>query len=226
MVSLGDGAKIQEYIEKQIASGDLSCGGKLPTERALAEQFALSRSTVRSALKELERNGKIVRLVGRGTFVNQVAALPERHGGHNHDVLDASPAEVMDVRLILEPSVAELFVTRASGTDLQYLETCISRSEATSDLQEFEKWDTALHSAIVSAVKNEFLKKLFGYIDSARRQAEWGKLKRASLTEQRREMYQNEHRRIVDALKERDGPLARKLVEEHLRHVRRNLLGY
>lgn len=215
---------VRDYLEAQIISGELAPGDKLPTERALAERFGIARNTVRSVLKALEEQGKIVRLIGRGTFVSG----PQRglHGLDRDVRLDASPAEVMEVRLMLEPAVAEAVVTRASGADLAHIETCLERAEAAHGWQEFEKWDSALHASMVRSTRNQFLIRIFERIDYVRSQAEWGKLKRRSLTEERRRAYQKEHRQIVEALRERDAALARELVVKHLRHVRRNLLGY
>ncbi|MFB4202546.1 MULTISPECIES: FadR/GntR family transcriptional regulator [Arhodomonas] len=215
---------VQAYLEERIASGELAPGDKLPTERALVEQFGLSRNTVRGVLRDLEASGKIIRFIGRGTFVTgrqPKDRVPDVPAG-----ADASPAEVMEVRLMLEPAVAEALVTRASGADLAYMRTCLERAEAARDWRDFEKWDAALHAAMVRATRNQFLIEIFERIDEARSQAEWGKLKRASLTEERRLGYQHEHREIVGALQERDGQLARELTEKHLLHVRRNLLGY
>lgn len=217
-------AAVQDYLEAQIASGALAPGDKLPTERALAEQFGLSRNTVRGVLKVLEERGKITRMIGRGTFVT--GRQPRIPSATTVIGSDASPAEVMEVRLMLEPAVAEVLVTRANGSDLAYMEKCLERAEAAQDWHDFETWDAALHATMVRATRNQFLNDLFERIDEARSQAEWGKLKQASLTERRRHAYQREHRAIVNALKERDASLARGLVEKHLLHVRRNLLGY
>lgn len=215
---------VRAYLEAQIASGALAPGDQLPTERALAEAFNIARNTVRSVLKTLEEQGMIVRLIGRGTFVAD--HLPKDHDPDMDISLDASPTEVMEVRLMLEPAVAEAVVTRASGADLMHLENCLERAEAADDWQGFEKWDAALHAGMVRATRNQFLSEIFTRIDHVRSQAEWGKLKRLSLTDARRQAYQIEHRRIVEALRERDAGLARERVLKHLLHVRRNLLGY
>lgn len=55
---------LTEKIENEYAPGDL-----LPSERELSERYGLSRTTVRMALQELERDGLVVRKHGRGTFV-------------------------------------------------------------------------------------------------------------------------------------------------------------
>ena len=63
-------------------------------------------------------------------------------------------------------------------------------------------------------------------IVDAEKQAEWGKLKDRIVTPERRIQYQEEHRNIVRALKERDAERARAFIIAHLQHARRNLFGF
>ncbi len=62
--------KIKETIQRRIESGELVPGAPLPSERTLAEQYGLSRMTVRQALSELVAAGALYREQGRGTFVS------------------------------------------------------------------------------------------------------------------------------------------------------------
>lgn len=62
---------VRDELVKQITSAQYQPGDPLPSERKLAEQFAVSRPTVREALSILEKEGYIVRRVGVGTFVSQ-----------------------------------------------------------------------------------------------------------------------------------------------------------
>ncbi len=63
--------QIEETIRQSIERGDLQTGGQLPTEAELCRQFGVSRSTIRTALKSLEKDGLITRTRGRGTFVRE-----------------------------------------------------------------------------------------------------------------------------------------------------------
>jgi GntR family transcriptional regulator len=62
--------KIKDMIQHKIESGELVPGAPLPSERALAAQYGLSRMTVRQALSELVAAGSLYREQGRGTFVS------------------------------------------------------------------------------------------------------------------------------------------------------------
>lgn len=58
-----------EWFEEQISTGELKPGDRLPPERKLGEQFGISRTAVREALRSLAARGLIESHVGRGTFV-------------------------------------------------------------------------------------------------------------------------------------------------------------
>ena len=63
--------QLKELLAERIARGEWQPGDMLPTEEQLQEQYEISRTTVRQALKELEVEGRISRQRGRGTFVSR-----------------------------------------------------------------------------------------------------------------------------------------------------------
>ncbi|MBN2296604.1 MAG: winged helix-turn-helix transcriptional regulator, partial [Pirellulales bacterium] len=65
--------KLKQYLVQQVTSGGLKPGQALPSEQRLAESTRVARNTVRQALSELEEDGLIRRVPGRGTFVNDDA---------------------------------------------------------------------------------------------------------------------------------------------------------
>src|SRR3712207_9240410 len=67
--------KIYHFIKQQIDSGQLQAGDRLPTEKALSEQFSVSRITSKRALVELEQEGLITRSRGKGSFVTEGPAI-------------------------------------------------------------------------------------------------------------------------------------------------------
>jgi DNA-binding FadR family transcriptional regulator len=218
-----DGAqRIREFILAGAADGSLAAGNRLPTERELAKRFSVPRNAVRRTLAQLEAEGSITRHVGRGTFLAGRAPVPGRPDGVAH----TSPAELMEARLRIEPALAELVATNATPADFERMETCLERAERASSLDEFEMWDAALHEALAQATHNRFVIRVLDMVTAARQQAEWGKLKNRIVTPERRIRYQEEHREIVQALRERDAERARAAIMAHLQHARRNLFGY
>lgn len=211
--------KINAYINEQIASGAWGPGHRLPTDRQLAARFSVARNTVRRTLEQLEQENLIVRHVGRGSFVAGETRRPvDGHG-------DSSPSDVMELRLLIEPQMAELIVLRATARDVETLEECIAKSEAARSHHEYEKWDETLHRTLAQCTKNNGLVALMESINAQRNQAAWINLKKRTLTRGVREVYQRQHRAIVDAVKNRDRKLTQQTITEHLLEVRRNLLG-
>lgn len=217
--------QVREFIINAAADGTLAPGGRLPTERELARRFTVPRNAVRKMLAQLEAEGMITRHVGRGTFL-AASAEPGASGFPTESVAHTSPAELMEARLRIEPALAELVVTNATTADFERMESCLDKSERATTLDEFELWDAALHQALATATHNRFVIRVLDMVTAIRRQSEWGKLKDRIVTPERRVKYQQEHRDIVAALKDRDAERARNSILEHLRHARRNLFGF
>jgi DNA-binding FadR family transcriptional regulator len=223
------GQQVRQWLLDMLTSGRYAAGSKLPTERAVAERLAVPRSAVRNALAALEAEGMVVRLIGSGTFVAEpTGAAPAGTSGMHGALLtvgDASPTEIMDARLLIEPRIAALAVAHATLSDFERMEVCNRNAEHSDDFTAFEHWDAALHQSIAEATHNRLIVSLYTAITRTRDQADWGELKRRSLTAERRNHYREDHRRIVAALRARDAQSAETALLDHLRRVRQNLLG-
>lgn len=219
--------QLKEFLLQNLRSGRWSPGERLPTERELGDSFQLGRSAVRRVLAGLKQKGLIDQTVGSGTYVssNMRQALSGLAPDQAAGAQPVSPAELMEARLLIEPSVVELIVRNATAGDFTRLQECCEQGEQADTLQQFEYWDAALHQALAAAAHNSFVLQMFEAMTRARQQDDWGQLKRRSLTDERRLAYQREHRALVAALQDRDAELARERVLDHLLHVRRNLLG-
>jgi len=217
--------RIREFILASAADGSHAAGNRLPTERELAKRFSVTRNAVRRTLAQLEAEGSITRHVGRGTFLAGRAAPPGAAVAQD-SISHTSPAELMEARLRVEPALAELICTNATPADFERMEMCLERAERAPTLDEFELWDAALHEALAEATHNRFVIHVLDMVSAVRQQAEWGKLKNRIVTPERRIRYQEEHREIVQALRERDAERARAAIVAHLQHARRNLFGY
>src|SRR5688500_4686304 len=216
--------RVRDFIVNAASDGTLAPGARLPTERELAKRFSVPRNAVRRTLAQLEAEGAITRHVGRGTFLAGSAATGSELDAHG--IQQTSPAELMEARLRIEPALAELIVTNATPADFERMALCIDKAETASTLDEFERWDAALHQALATATHNRFVIRVLDMVAAVRDQAEWGKLKDRIVTPERRLKYQEEHRAIVRALKARDADCARASIVAHLQHARRNLFDY
>jgi len=212
-----------------LRTGKWAPGSRLPTERSLCADFGVSRSALRRVLQELRDQGLIVQKVGSGTYVSDtpsgIAPGLVAAAGKLLAIPSASPAGIMEARLLLEPMIVELIVNNATLADFERLEACCARSETADTLEEFEHWDNALHEHLALATHNALFVSVFRLLAEVRNSGEWGFLKKKIVTPERRREYEAEHRRIVEALKHRDADTARREIFEHIVHARTNLLG-
>ena len=215
----------------------LGPGGRLPTERQLAKDLDVTRSSVRYALGIMEADGHISREVGRGTYLRVPAAVAEqglyRAQVAVPDVVGTdvgagapaeqhgafAPADVMMVRRLLEPPAMPLAVAWATAADFNEMDRCLAGGDRAASYDEFERWDLALHRSIIAATHSPLLSTLYSSIEAARHGHMWGDLKRRSASAERRTTYQADHHQIVAALKARDAPEAVKAMRNHLARV-------
>lgn len=233
-------------FERNIGNGAWLPGTKLPTERELEEEFGVPRNKLRKILKRLEADGKITRHVGRGSFVTGLspassvmlkarsAALADssyaalREEDFTEAALrlqDASPDDIMEVRMIVEPAAAELAAIRATPADLIVIEQCNETSKKAESMKEFEYWDGQLHLEIVRAAKNELLSSLYDGIDKARLLPNWQKMKHRDVSAGSWQHCRDDHSALVAAILDRDPERAREVAVHHLLSVRRNFFG-
>jgi DNA-binding FadR family transcriptional regulator len=199
-------------------------GQRIPTERELSAEFGLARNTIRRALKSLEDEGVIVRDVGRGTFVAEAEPRAQATDLATR-IQNASPTEVMEVRLMIEPRAAELCAIRANGAELDAMSECLRRSEEVKSIVEFEMWDGLFHQALVAACHNQLLIDIYDAINTVRQKADWAKLKERVMTPARRQSTHAQHRKIMAALRARDAAGAAVEMTKHLQDVKRSIIG-
>jgi len=208
-------ADVAASISESIAAGDFS-EGRLPTERELAEKYQVSRSGIRKALASIEREGLIVRSVGRGTFV--AGSSPELFSENQLD--DISPADMNVARLLFEPAVAERAALQATASDLAEINRCLEQSER-ADSKTFDFWDASLHMSIAKATHNNFIVLTYQALNSVRQSVAWSHVKQFAMVPRRLEVSMGAHRRIVESIARRDGLAARAAMQDHIEQVGR-----
>jgi DNA-binding FadR family transcriptional regulator len=209
-------APIAELLEAELDAARQRPTGRLAPERDLASRTGLSRSAVRRWLDELERAGRVSRHVGRGTFV-----LPTDPAAH----LQTSPAEILAVRMLLEPQMLALAVANATGHDIAEMRRWLTLGEAAESYDEFERCDSRLHAAVAASTHNGLLIRLFEVVNDSRDHPLWGSAKRRTFTPERRHEYERDHRALVDAIDDRDAEAAAAVMRRHLQRIRGALLG-
>jgi DNA-binding FadR family transcriptional regulator len=212
------GKRLRSCLENAIVSGPLSVGMQFPTEREIAEHFNLSRAAVRSALKQLEQNGLIVREVGRGTFVADKTKFIFQ------PLLQVSPGDLVEMRLAIEPGIASLVVYNATREDLARMEAALAKGRMVAGWIEAERNDTEFHDAFYWASHNSGVRQIAKNIREARNSEIWQRLKESSFNLEQWAIYQTEHSRIFERLAARDAAGVKKEIIQHLYGVQKQML--
>lgn len=214
---------IASALRKRISSGEWAELGRMPPERDLASEFGVARNTIRRAVGLLEEEGTVVRQSGRGTFLqaeqrDTLAQAVARMEG-------ASPADMMEIRLLLEPSAAQFAATNASISELNLVRDAHQSAIESADMPTFEHWDAEFHNRIFACSRNDFLKEIHNVMRILRNQSPWFEMKKRTFSEERRLKYCDEHAAILEALMQRNPEGARSAMLAHLQTVQKNLLG-
>lgn len=209
-------------LRRRIDDGEWRADGALPPERQLAEELGVARNTVRSAVALLREEGSLVSEVGRGTFL---ASREDRSfAGIMKRMRGASPADMMEVRLMLEPMAAAMAATGGSISEVDAIAAAHQSAGATSDPVEFEELDTAFHQCIFACTGNELLNEMHNVLCRLRSQPQWHTMKQRAATPERLHLYCVQHESILVALRRRDPEAAKTAMTEHLTTVQGNLL--
>ena len=195
---------------------------RLPPERDLARQLAVSRMALRVGLERLEAEGRIWRHVGQGTFVGARPEMPPTR--LSFITANTSPAEVLEARLAIEPQIARMAALRASGLQISDMAVLIQKGGAAADPATWELWDGQFHRALCLATGNRLLLSIFDSFNAMRRQKTWSRLRQAVLTPERRRRYAEQHQHILDAVSSRDAVQSELAMRTHVEEVARSLL--
>jgi len=211
-------------LQRRLENGEWRPGDRMPNERALASEYGVARNTVRKILARMEVDGLIERQVGRGTIVL------DRPDSQFTDILDhfldASPIDILNLRIFIEPYCAEAAARNASSTELEAILEAAAKCTEATDLVRYEHWDSQFHKRIHQAAHNTFLTDFFDLLSIIRYQAPMMEIRRRSFTEDRRLAYGREHEEIVGALRNWDGKAAARAMRDHLLSRRRNYFGH
>ena len=207
-------------LRRQILEGDYGFEERLPAERNLAEEFGVSRGTIRSVLQILEQQHLVTRQIGSGTYVSH------RESANQQEIASVtSPLEMVELRIALEPQLVRLAIANASLRDLEELHEALLQCEACNgDSETFARADTAFHMALAHCSKNKLMYWVYDRISEVRRHSQWGRMKSKLLTPERMDYYNRQHRALYEAITARDTLRAVKLIKDHLYGVQDDLL--
>ena len=153
-------AQIRDRILDRIRSGELEPGARVPSERALSEQFRVARTSVREAMQGLLSLGVIER---RGNRSYVAERLPDVSFDHVDDRKEYV-RQLFETRRALELPIMELAADRASEAQRAEIVELAGRFRDGMPLEEFRELDRAFHSAIANACGNPLLVELYGKV--------------------------------------------------------------
>src|SRR6059058_322655 len=207
---------IAEQIRTAILSGRLKAGDRLSPERELAEQFGVSRVTVRDALRSLEAMGLIAVKVGArgGAFVTAPTGSKVAQTMSDMMMMSATtPEDIVEARLIVELGTVTLACARASDEDVAQLRELCERGREALEAGNYARelsWD--FHAKLGQSAHNGAVG---GLTQSFRSTLSMHPL-RVREGSRAHELTVDEHMRIVEALERRDGGAARREMADHL----------
>jgi GntR family transcriptional repressor for pyruvate dehydrogenase complex len=215
--------EIADRIRRLILDGTFPADHSLPSERDLAQRFGVSRGSIRDAIRVLETIGLLDSRHGQGTFTREldVARLVAPLASiltYRHDL----QAELLDVRRLLEPAVAEAAATRVTAEDLAALERILAiqrrkRKAGQSAIVE----DTAFHAAIARATRNRVLVSIMETLNELLVESRKLALKQKG----RPERSIKGHEAVIAALRRRDGDAAARAMRNHIDQIAHILEG-
>lgn len=210
--------QIQDFIVRQ----QLKPGDKLPPERQLINEFGVSRTVVREAIRALEERGLVEVKHGSGVYVAEPSmdSVTDSLALHLR-VSGSSLMPLLEVREILEVEIAGLAAERATDEDLEQMEKTLRRgTELLDSPGEYVEEDLRFHELLTKATHNEVLPILLNPLAELLWKSRRVTIEPPGSTE----LASKGHRKIFEAVKNKDKKRAREAMREHLRMVRR-LLG-
>jgi GntR family transcriptional repressor for pyruvate dehydrogenase complex len=208
-----------ERLGTAIRLGLLAPGSRLPSERRLADELGISRSTLRLALTTLIQSGHLVSSRGRkgGTFVAERPPLAEHEGGPLGDEARA----VLDYRVAIEIGATALAAERADSEQLDYLDLLVGKMTGKHEFEHYRRVDSRFHIGVAEAARSPRLLKAMTEV-----QGQMSDLIALIPHPEQVLTHANEqHRQLVALLRRHDGARAMHLMREHIEGTEHILAG-
>jgi GntR family transcriptional repressor for pyruvate dehydrogenase complex len=209
--------EIANRVRELILDGTFQPGRALPSERELAEQFHVSRGTIRDGFRMLEMIGLLETRHGQGTFPHELTV--------EHLVTPLASVltyrrdlqeELLDVRRMFEPAVARVAAMRVTDEDVASLERILEAQRrqikaGRSTIRE----DTAFHAALARATRNLIVERIMETLNNLLVES-----RKLTLQQQgRSERSIRGHEAVVAALRRRDADGAARAMHEHIDQI-------
>jgi len=218
--------QIATQLTEAIEQGTYQSGARLPAERVLAEQFGVSRPSVREAIQTLVSEGLLTVKAGGGTFVkaqqdlptNPLVALFRENPEYRFDALE--------MRHALEGNAAFYAALRATDEDKAYIQTCYEhmiKVHGSDDPMDEAKADAAFHLAIAEASHNLVLLHVMRDLFELLQSSVSHNLDKLYTLPRVFEPLKGQHFELMQAVLDNDPERARQAAQDHLVFVEESL---
>ncbi|MGO4192793.1 FadR/GntR family transcriptional regulator [Arthrobacter sp. YAF17] len=210
---------VLQWIEGQFSSGQLTLGGRLPAERALAEQLQVSRTSVREAIRVLEAMGVLRAGVGSGPDAGTVViADPAAALGSAlrlHVATSHLPVkDIVETRVLLESWAASR--ARPESPALAEAARLLEQMDNCAETEEFLALDVRFHLALADAAGNAVVSAMMGSLREAIQDYAGRLTSNLPDWDATAARLRAEHRGILAAITSHDGGHAARLVADHI----------
>jgi len=217
--------KLTNQILELIKSDVFKPGDKIPSIKQLSEKMAVGQGTTREALKQLQVLGIVKTIHGRGSYITSDIKNNSFSDYMSHLLVLKEPSILflIEARKIIEIGTVQLAAKRAVKRDIKILEKIINRMEKNIEKPElFAKENTDFHVTIAQISKNYLLSIFFNtiyeiFLKEQKAVAAVLDLESESL---------DYHKRILNAIKERNSNNAGKEMDAHLTTVENRIKDF
>jgi GntR family transcriptional regulator, transcriptional repressor for pyruvate dehydrogenase complex len=209
---------VEDAILEAIQSRKIESGAQLPSEMELCEQFGVSRTVIREALRALHSRGLITIIKGKGMFVRKFSGTDAAGPLQFYLRMNFERNYVMDIvhaRQILEPAIVELASMHRTQADLKRLADDVALLRTCDDkFAELSRIDTQFHIDIAQSCGNSLMPLL---LEPIHRLIPEVKSTVYATVKEARESAILWHQRILDGIVKGDSREAKQAMVEHLK---------
>ncbi len=208
--------QVFDQMQQLLIEGVWKTGEKIPSENELCETFGVSRITIRQAMQKLKALGLIETRTGSGSYVRKVQLddtlqdlVPLMYIGN------ISQRQVFQFREMIDTESIRIAAPIATSEDLDRLAFLIEKMRKAADDSNgelFSRYDLEFHMEIVKITKNPLIIRTNQILLHV-----MAELMNSVIEKMRFAPGLDYHTRILKSMKEHDGPLAEKLMREHIR---------
>lgn len=213
--------KLAARIAGLITEGEFKAGDRLPSERALAERFNVSRTLVREAIIVLEIQGAVEVRGGSGIYICAPAAGAAVPAASAYTLSPGpGPFELLRARSLIESEIASVAAENRKDSDIDRIYAALAAMrEHMQDKAANEAADRLFHLRIAESTGNSVLLQMVTALWDHTKAPIWSQMEAHFHTPELRRASQDDHQRVFNALLERNPAEARAAMRAHIDRV-------